>query len=194
MKTFIITTVSVLAFSSLNASANEVFSKTSLADGIQSPSNEAAETLRDCLQSDAQIASSKAVGACTKSLRIVAPSWDLKSDIYTRRALLYVSSGRYDKASRDFKSAAKLNKQNEFAYLGQGFAAMLDEDYQEALSYFENCMDHDKAAPLAIYGRAMTHELKGNLMAAKADYQLASEMRPNWDAPQIELARFRTSG
>jgi len=115
------------------------------------------------------------------------------TDILTRRGLLQLSAGRFDKASRDFKSASKLNQQNEFAYLGEGYAALLEQDYESAAKFFNDCTQHDKAAPLAIYGLAMTKELSGDIQGAVASYERAAKMRPDWQAPRAELARVKSS-
>lgn len=193
MKKFLFTTILVASFGASTAHANEVFADNSVSSALSGVSSEAAENLRDCLQSDTQIASSKAIRACSKAYRASIPLYDIRSDILTRRGLLQLSAGRFDKASRDFKSAAKLNKQNEFAYLGEGYAAILQQDYAKAAKFFNDCTTHDKAAPLAIYGLAMTKELSGDIQGAVQTYERAAKMRPDWQAPRAELARVKSS-
>lgn len=193
MKKILITTVLVAAFSTTTSYANEVFSDNSVTSALSGVSSEAADNLRDCLQSNTDIASSKAIRACSKAYKASVPLYDIRSDILTRRGLLQLSAGRFDKASRDFKSAAKLNNENEFAYLGKGYAAMLQQDYASAVKFFQDCTSHDKAAPLAMYGLAMSKELSGDLTAAAIHYQKAVEMRPDWKAPKLELDRIKSS-
>ena len=198
MKKILFTTLLVASLGastamSSSAYANEVFSDNSVSSALSGVSSEAVENLRDCLQSDTQMASSKAIRACTKAYKASIPVYDIRSDILTRRGLLQLSAGRFDKASRDFKSAAKLNNENEFAYLGKGYAAMMERDYDAAAKYFNDCKTHGKAAPLAIYGLAMTKELSGDMQGAVESYQRAAKMRPNWEAPQVELARVKSS-
>ena len=193
MKKILLTTILVASFGASTAYANEVFSDNSITSALSGVSSEAAENLRDCLQSNTDTASSKAIRACSKAYKAAIPLYDVRSDILTRRGLLQLSAGRFDKASRDFKSAAKLNNQNEFAYLGEGYTAMMKQDYAEAKKFFEDCTSHDKAAPLALYGLAMTKELLGDISGAAATYEMAAEMRPDWDAPRTELARVRSA-
>ncbi len=193
MKKILFTTLLVASFSTSSAHANEVFADNSVSSALSGVSSEAAENLRHCLQSDIQIASSKAIRACSKAYKSSISLYDIRSDILTRRGLLQLSAGRFDKASRDFKSAAKLNKQNEFAYLGEGYAAILQQDYARAAKFFNDCTSHDKAAPLAIYGLAMTQELSGDIQGALRTYEQAAKMRPDWQAPRAELARVKTS-
>ena len=100
---------------------------------------------------------------------------------------------RFDQASRDFKLAAKLSQDNEFAYLGEGYAALMRRDYVAAVKSFNDCRTHDKAGPLAAYGLAMSKELSGDVAGAVEAYQQAESLRPDWKAPRAELARVKSS-
>lgn len=168
-------------------SANEVFSDLSFSDGLNTVNSQTAENLRTCLNGET---SSKAVRSCSKSLKAVQPNFEMRSDLYTRRGLLYLSSGRIDKASRDFAKAARLDNDNEFAHLGDGYVALMNKDYAAAIERFNDCASHDKAKALAIYGRAMAKEQAGDLRGAYDDFNKAAELRPDWDAPREDLARF----
>lgn len=192
MKKILFTTILVASFGATTAHAGEVYQDNFVTSGLSSVSAEAIDNLRDCLQSDAELASSRAIRACSKAYKASIPRHEIRSTILTRRGLLQLSAGRFDKASRDFRSAAKLNKVNEFAYLGQGYAALMEKDYQTAAKFFNDCTTHDKAAPLAIYGLAMTRELTGDIKGAVTDYQRAADMRPDWAAPREELARVKS--
>lgn len=189
MKKLVITSISILALGATSASAAEIFSDLRTDNGLSKASSEAAQNLETCMSSTD--GSSKAIRACSKALKSVVPNHAIKSNIYTRRGLLKLSAGRYDAASKDFKSAAKLNKENEFAYLGEGFASIMQEDYSAALDYFSDCQDHKKTAPLAVYGRAIAKELTGDTKGAYADFKQAAQMRPDWVAPRDELKRFK---
>lgn len=193
MKKILLTTLIATSFGVSTAHANEVFADNSVTSTLSNVSSEAVQNMRDCLQSDTELASSKAIRACSKAYKASIPLRDIRSDILTRRGLLQLSAGRFDKASRDFKMAAKLNKENEFAYLGEGYASMMQHDYVTAAKFFNDCTTHDKAAPLAIYGLAMTKELSGDKVGALESYQRAANMRPDWDAPRVELARVKST-
>ena len=191
MKTILFTTILVASLGASSAHANEVFSETSVSSGLSGVSAEAAQNLSACLHSNIDTASSKAIRACSKAYKASIPLYDIRSDILTRRGLLQLSAGRFDKASRDFESAAKLNADNEFANLGKGYAAIMQQDYAAAANYFKDCRDHKKAAPLAAYGMAMTKELTGDIKGALASYEQAAKMLPEWTAPRAELARIK---
>lgn len=155
--------------------------------------SDAAKNLRHCFSSDVEVASSRAIRACSKAYKDSIPNYDVRSDILMRRGLLKLSAGRFDKASRDFKSAAKLNKVNEFAYLGQGYAALMQSDYKTAKLLFEDCLSNGEAAPLAVYGLAMVQELSGDQLAAVKTYEKAAALRPDWNAPREDLLRIKST-
>ncbi len=193
MKKLMITTLAVTAFSASTAFAQDVFTDLNISSDLSGISVETAENIQDCLGADMQIASSRSIRACSKAYKASIPDYEIRSRLMTQRGLLQLSAGRFDKAARDFKFAAKLNDENELAYLGQGYAAMMDKDYQAAIDYFNDCRTHEGAAPLAMYGLAMTKELSGDVGTAMSYYSEAAEMRPDWAAPREELGRLESA-
>lgn len=193
MKKTITSTFAIATFCVSAAAVADIYSDAGVASSLPSVSAEATENLNTCFQSDTQIASSKAIRACSKAYKVSIANYDVRSRILTRRGLLQLSAGRFDKASRDFQSAAKLNNENEFAYLGQGYAALMQKDYASAAKYFNDCTSHRAAAPLAMYGLGMAQELRGDTQAAKDSYAEAASMRPDWAAPKTELARINAA-
>ena len=193
MKKLLIATIAVASFSTSTTYANEVFSDLSYTSGLSGVKSEAVENLTNCLQADMEIASSKAIRACSKAYKASIPSYEVRSRILTQRGLLQLSAGRYDKASNDFKRAAKLNDENEFAYLGEGYAALMDQDFAQAIKLFNDCRTHDGAAPLAMYGLAMSKEMTGDIEGAVSYYTEAATMRPDWSAPRGGLNRVRSA-
>jgi tetratricopeptide (TPR) repeat protein len=184
MKNILISTVFVASISAAPAFAGNFESNHVVVSNSD-------QNIQLCMGSDIDAAPSKAIRACTKAYRASIPNYDVKSDILTRRGWLQLSNGEYDRASRDFKSAAKLNNVNEIAYLGEGFTAMMRKDYAKAIDYFNDCMTHNDAAPLAYYGLGMTKELTGDIAGALEAYKQAADMRPDWNAPREELLRIK---
>lgn len=173
------------------ASANEVFADSSMSSGLMSVDSRAAQDLDVCLNADLSSSElSRAKHACTRSLKASIPSYTLRSKILTKRGFIQLSDGKFKRACRDFSQAIKLDANNEYAVLGQGFTAVMDADYQGAVKYFNAGMADAKVKPLALYGRAMARELSGNVSGAYADYKAATVLLPSWNAPQNELVRF----
>ncbi|RKQ71992.1 tetratricopeptide repeat protein [Litorimonas taeanensis] len=184
MKNILVSTFFVAALSATSAFANEDYT-----GGVVSP--EAAQNIQLCLESNVDVALNKSIRACTQAYKASVPNYNVRSDILTRRGWLQLSAGKYEQAARDFKWASKLNDVNEFAYLGDGFAALMQKDYDSAIAYFNDCKTHNDAAPLAYYGLGMTKELAGDSSGALEAYQKAANLRPEWQAPLEELSRIK---
>lgn len=181
------------ALSATPALANGVSSDLDVTAKLSSSNSEVAVNLRNCLEADMENISSKAIRACSKAYKASAPNYDVRSHIMTRRGLMQLSAGRFDKATRDFKIAASLNQDNEFAYLGKGYAALMKKDYDKAERYFNDCKTHRQAAPMAAYGLAMAKELSGDQAGALVEYEKAAALRPDWATPRAEIKRVRSS-
>jgi len=193
MKKLFTATVIMAAMAATPVFANGLSSDLDVTAQLSASDSQVATDFRNCLNADMEIASSKAIRACSKAYKASPPISEIRSQIVTRRGLLQLSAGRFDKASRDFKMAAKLNKENEFAYLGKGYAALMKQDYAEAVRFFNDCKTHNEAAPMAVYGLALAKEMSGDRSGAIANYRKAAEMRPDWEAPRQEIARVRSA-
>ncbi|MGB3454792.1 MAG: tetratricopeptide repeat protein [Litorimonas sp.] len=174
MKTLILSATVMLATATA-AHANEVFADPLIADGLASVPAGLQQTLEDCLSEDS---SSRAIRACTKTLRAAPPNDDLRANLYTRRALHKMALGRFDEAATDFDRAGAVSGAEDMAALGQGFAAMMDRDLASAKSVFEA----KPGTPLAAYGLGLTHQMAGNDAEARKAYERALELRPGWVA------------
>jgi len=193
MKKILTATIIMAAMTATPTFANGLSSDLDITAKLSASNSQVATDFINCLNADMEIASSKAIRACSKAYKAAPPISEIRSQIVMRRGLLQLSAGRFDKASRDFKTAAKLNKENEIAYLGEGYAALMQQDYAEAARLFDDCKTHKDAAPMAIYGLAMAKEMSGDKLGAIANYEKAADMRPDWDAPRQEIARVRSA-
>lgn len=192
MRTVLITTCLALALASGSAHATEVFSDNSISSGLSGVNVQAAQNLRHCLNADTEIASSRSIRACTKAYQASIPSYELRSEILTRRGLLQFSNGKFDKAARDFTKASELSADNNLANLGKGFVALMENDTLSAKAKFRDCDDHGILAPLAAYGLALALEQDGEVQAAAQAYQQALELRPGWAAAQENLSNLKS--
>lgn len=194
MKPILFTSVLLASLFAIPAQAGEIFSDSSVNSALAGASKQSVRTLDTCLTADVEIASSRAIRACTKAYKASVPNYELRSQILTRRGLLYLSSGDYSKASRDFGSAGRLSDDNNVANLGKGYAALMKQDYDTAMSHFEDCGTDADTAPLATYGLAVTQEMAGDSKSARETYKAAADLRPNWDAPRKGLQRVQVKG
>lgn len=130
--------------------------------------------------------------ACDQALREEALVRENIVATHVNRGILRLRRGQIDLAIRDFDEAMRLNPAQPEAYLNKGAALMRLENAAEALPLFTASLERNTIRPeIAHYGRAIANETLGNTRAAYDDYRRASELRPGWEEPLIELRRFR---
>jgi len=92
----------------------------------------------------------------------------------------------------DFDHAIRIDPNEPEAYLNKGAIYIRMENPGAALPLFTAAIERNTSRPeLAHYGRAIANETLGNVQAAYSDYRRASELRPGWQEPLVELRRFR---
>jgi len=111
---------------------------------------------------------------------------------HVNRGILSLRIGNIDAAMADFDRAMALDPDQPETYLNRGSALLRRDQAQPALTMFDLALaKRTKRPELAHYARAIAHESLGNVRAAYADYQRASELAPRWADPKRELTRFR---
>lgn len=183
MKAFYIGASFALAMT--GTSHAETFTNPTLANGLSSVSSTAQSDLQNCL---AEKSSSRAVRACTKTLKNVVPDAEIKAQLYTRRALHRLALGHHEAAARDFTQVGDLTGDSSLEALGHGFVAMLDQDLGTARRKFEDCNNRGSVAPLAEYGLGLTFQMAGESEEARAAYTRALDLRPGWTAVVEQIA------
>ncbi|MGB6230401.1 MAG: hypothetical protein WBF53_09785 [Litorimonas sp.] len=154
-------------------------------DGLSAISADAQADLVTCLSNES---SSRAIRACTKSLRAATPDEGVRAHLYTRRALHRMALGRFDDASEDFGRAGDLQGHEGLSQMGEGFAALMEQDLATARARFEDCQGAEGLAPLAAYGLGLTHQMAGDAESARTAYQSALTLRPGWTAVAEQMA------
>jgi len=97
----------------------------------------------------------------------------------------------YDAADRDFRAAlATLPAMGE-AHIGEGAYLIYQEKFAAAEAEINRGMELGAEEPeKGYYFRAMARWGQNNLKGAYLDFQKASELKPNWDLPRKQLAKF----
>ena len=133
--------------------------------------------------------------ACDQALQVEGLSQNDLVATFVNRGILKARLGRVDEAIRDYDSALAHDPDQAEAYLNKGFALLhLPEAEQQAKPMFDSAIAKKTRRPaLAYYGRAVAHELTGEVGAAYADYRMASRIDPKWRDPKVELARFKVN-
>lgn len=171
------------------ASATETFTNASITNSLSAVPVAAQVDLNDCLSTES---SSRAIRACSKTIRAAQPNDDVRAHLYTRRALHRMALGRYDDAASDFTRAGELKDDDGLELLGHGFTAMMQNDLSKARRKFEDCNNRGKIAPIAEYGLGLTYQMAGETLEAREAYQRALSLRPNWTAVTEQMATLET--
>jgi tetratricopeptide (TPR) repeat protein len=111
---------------------------------------------------------------------------------HVNRGILRLRRGLIDQSIADFDAAMALDPNQPEAYLNKGAALIQRQNPSEAAQLFTVALEHNTQRPaIAHYGRAIANEALGNVREAYQDYQMASQLAPNWSAPRADLQRFR---
>lgn len=130
--------------------------------------------------------------SCDSALRDEALSQHDMVATYVNRGILRLRRNQVDMALADFNTAIRLDPNQPEAYLNKGAALMRIDNARDALPLFTASLERNTTRPeLAHYGRAIANETLGNVRAAYDDYLRASQLRPGWEEPLVELRRFR---
>ena len=129
---------------------------------------------------------------CDQALRDEALSRHDMVATHVNRGILRLRRGNVPEAIADFDMAIEMDPNQPESYLNKGAALIRLNNPAEALQLFTVALERNTRRPaIAHYGRAIAHEDLGDVRSAYQEYQLASELDPDWDDPRIELRRFR---
>jgi tetratricopeptide (TPR) repeat protein len=114
-----------------------------------------------------------------------------RAGTYVNRGVIRMRRREYDEAEADFKRALKLEPELGEAFVNRGAALVAQRRYGEALAEIDKGLTLGSDEPeKAYYNRALANEGLDDMKAAYFDYLKALELKPGWDRPQTELARF----
>lgn len=135
--------------------------------------------------------SQQSLARCDEALTHEALSRYDEVATYVNRGILKLRENRIDEAVADFDAAIARDPNQAEAYLNKGVASLRREQWQQALPLFNTALAKETIRPeIAHYGRAVAHEMGGNVREAYRDYREASRLAPKWRDPQVELSRF----
>jgi tetratricopeptide (TPR) repeat protein len=132
-------------------------------------------------------------------------------NIYTQRAVTFVSKGDYLNAEVDFTKALQLNDKNAMAYFERGIMNKKLEKYPDAIGDFTNAILFQEKNPNAYYNRALCYQALNKYEEAQKEFETAKsqgfnkkniesalavckekayEFNKETNLPQIELANL----
>jgi tetratricopeptide (TPR) repeat protein len=107
------------------------------------------------------------------------------------RGVVHLQRREGPMALADFDAAIAARPDLGEAHVNRGAALILTGDFGGAITAIDRGLALGSEDPQeAYFNRAVAHEMLDNLPAALADYRRASELKPDWELPRTELARF----
>lgn len=114
-----------------------------------------------------------------------------RAGTYVNRGVLKLRRKDFGGAQFDFNRAIETKPDLGEAYVNRGAAAVGARRYSEGLADLNRAIDLGVEEPeKAYYNRALAHEGLDDMKSAYFDYQKALELKPEWEQPRKELARF----
>ena len=131
---------------------------------------------------------------CTVALESEFMNSRDRAGTFVNRGVLKLRRGTYPAAAKDFDQAVRLKPDLGEAYVNRGAAAIGQHQYEASLTDINRGLELGLDEPAkAYYNRALAYEGLDNMKAAYFDYQKASEIKPDWEAPKAQLSRFSVS-
>ena len=129
--------------------------------------------------------------ACTAAVKQAEISDHDRAASFVNRGVLLLRARAFDRAVRDFDQALRIDPGLGEALVNRGAARVGQRRYAEGLRDLERGSELGASEPeKAWFNRGLANEGLGDLQAAYRAYRRAAELKPGWDAPQRELARF----
>lgn len=129
--------------------------------------------------------------ACNRAIESENLSEHDLAGTYVNRGVIFMDRKAFTLARRDFEQAIALDPRMGDALVNRGGALIGEHRYAEGIADITRGLALGSEEPAkAYYNRAIAYEALDNEKAAYFDYLKASELRPNWAAPLIELKRF----
>ena len=131
------------------------------------------------------------IDTCDAALETEALSVRDRAGTFVNRGILRMSRREYELALADYAQAIRLAPDSGVAHVNRGAALIALERPDEGVAAIDqglalNAEQPEKAYVNRGYGREMLGDLKG----AYFDFTRAAELKPGWELPRKELARF----
>jgi tetratricopeptide (TPR) repeat protein len=135
-----------------------------------------------------------AIDACDTALSSENLTLHDETGSHINRGVLLVARGDYTTAKEDFDAAIRLMPDLGEGYVDRGAALLGMRRYAEAVTDIDRGLARNTTEPeKAYFDRAVAREALDDIQGAYRDYMRAAELKPDWDQPRIELARFTIS-
>jgi Flp pilus assembly protein TadD len=111
---------------------------------------------------------------------------------HVNRGIVRMHRGEFTQAQADFEVAGAMKPKRGEPWLNLGVLEFKQGNSRAAIQLFDKAIALGTDGPeIAYFGRGLAHEDIGDLKSAYADLRRALELRPRWDQPAQELARYQ---
>ena len=168
---------------------------------LHAPSASAAEAVTrigtslayTCYQAaEEHVPSRLGLSACDIALAEELLDHDDRARTLVNRGILRVLAHDFAGAQADYDQAIRMLPTLGDAWIDRGMLYVRQGSKQEAaiVEIDKGLAIGSKDPAVAYYGRALAYEALGKLNEAYRDYKAAAELKPDWDRPRKEMARF----
>jgi len=134
----------------------------------------------------------ESLNTCDRAFTEEALSRDDELATYVNRGVLRMLRDDYARAHTAFTTAMAMNPNRSEPYMNLAILQLRNGKSAEAVPLFSKAIELGTELPeVAYYGRALANEDVGDVRAAYADLQRATSLKPRWDAPARDLARYQ---
>jgi tetratricopeptide (TPR) repeat protein len=135
--------------------------------------------------------SSRAIETCTRALETEALSLRDRAGTLVNRGILRMARREYALALDDYAAALRLAPGSGVAHVNRGAALIALGQAADGVAAIDRGLALSPDEPeKAYFNRGYGREQLGDLKGAYGDFTRAAELRPDWDLPRRELARF----
>ncbi len=134
------------------------------------------------------------IDSCTQAIATQPMSDRDMAGTYVNRGVIYMAMASFVAAQHDFEQAIKLDPKMGEALVNHGGALIAQKKYADGIAEISRGLEFNPSEPeKAYFNRGLAYESLDDLKAAYYDYSKAAELKPEWNEPRDELARFTVS-
>ena len=131
------------------------------------------------------------VVVCTLALKSETLGARARAGTFNNRGVLLFVEESFEGALNSFDIAVGIDSSIAEAHVNRGASLVALHRWADGVAALDVGLElQPSEAEKAFYNRAIAHDELGNVRAAYFDYLKASELKPDWEAPRLQLTRF----
>lgn len=115
-----------------------------------------------------------------------------RSKTLVNRSVVYIRRGKMELAQRDLDNAERLDRGLPEIFINRGAVLIRQKRFEEAVTQISKGLALQPMEPeKGYFNRAVAREALDDLQGAYMDFRRAAELKPDWESPKAEMARFK---